>query len=68
MVNTENGKGIKQKEGITPLSPIYVRHCGLGQEKWLVDFNAGKNQLISFDHSNNTGVIEVLEKNILLQC
>ena len=67
MVNTENGKGIKQKEGITPLSPIYVRHCGLGQEKWLVDFNAGKNQLISFDHSNNTGVIDVKMNGSVLE-
>ena len=28
-------------------------------KKWLVDFNAGKNQLVSFDHSNNTGSIDV---------
>ena len=27
--------------------------------KWLVDFNAGKNQLVSFDRSNNTGAIDV---------
>ena len=27
--------------------------------KWLVDFNAGKTQLISFDRSNNTGTIDV---------
>ena len=27
--------------------------------KWLVDFNAGKTQLVSFDHSNNTGAIDV---------
>ena len=26
---------------------------------WLVDFNAGKTQLISFDWSNNTGAIDV---------
>ena len=25
--------------------------------KWLVDFNARKTQLVSFDHSNNTGAI-----------
>ena len=25
--------------------------------KWLVDFNAGKNQLVSLDQSNNTGAI-----------
>ena len=27
--------------------------------KWLVDFNAGKSQLVSFDWSNNTGAIDV---------
>ena len=27
--------------------------------KWLVDFNAGKSQLVSFDQSNNTGAIDV---------
>ena len=28
-------------------------------EKWLVDFNAGKTQLVSFDWSNNNGFIDV---------
>ena len=27
--------------------------------KWLVNFNAGKTQLVSFDWSNNNGVIDV---------
>ena len=42
--------------------------------KWLVDFNAGKTQLVSFDWSNNTGAIDVkmdgsvLGKNLLLRC
>ena len=27
--------------------------------KWLVDFNAGKTELVSFDWSNNTGAIDV---------
>ena len=27
--------------------------------KWLVDFNAGKTQLVSFDWSNNTGAIDM---------
>ena len=26
---------------------------------WLVDFNAGKSQLVSFDRSNNIGAIDV---------
>ena len=28
-------------------------------KKWLVDFNAGKTQLVSFDQSNNNGSIGV---------
>ena len=27
--------------------------------EWFVDFNAGKTQLVLFDHSNNTGAIDV---------
>ena len=27
--------------------------------KWLVDFNARKNQLVSFDRSNNIGAVDV---------
>ena len=27
--------------------------------KWIVNFNAGKTQLVSFDQSNNTGAIDV---------
>ena len=27
--------------------------------KWLLDFNAGKTQFVSFDCSNNTGAIDV---------
>ena len=29
------------------------------KKKWLVDFNAGKTQLVSCDQSNNTGAIDV---------
>ena len=42
--------------------------------KWLVDFNAGKTQLVSFDWSKNTGAIDakmdesVLEEKHLLRC
>ena len=28
-------------------------------KKWLVDFNAGKTQLVSFDRSKNNGFIDV---------
>ena len=43
-------------------------------KKWLVDFNAGKTQLVSFDWSNNNGSIDVKmgglfwRKNHLLRC
>ena len=42
--------------------------------KWLVDFNAGKTQLVSLDQSKNTGAIDVkmdgsvLEEKHLLRC
>ena len=31
-------------------------NCG---KKWLVDFNTGRTQLVSFDRSNNNGSINV---------
>ena len=35
-------------------------------KKWLVDFNAGKTQLVSFDQSNNTDFIDVkLDRSVL---
>ena len=42
-------------------------------KKWLVDFNAGKTQLVSFDWSNNTGAMWkwmglFLRKSNLLRC
>ena len=43
-------------------------------KKWLVDFNGGKTQLVSFDRSNNNGSIDVkivglfLRKNHCLRC
>ena len=43
-------------------------------KKWLVDFNARKTQLVSFDWSNNTGSIyvkmdgSVLEEKSSLRC
>ena len=42
--------------------------------KWLVEFNAGKTQLVSFDRSKNTGAIDVkmdgsvLEEKTSLRC
>ena len=32
-------------------------------KKWLVDFNAVKTQLVSFDQSNNNGSIDVKNRN-----
>ena len=43
-----------------------MRHCGLGRN-WLVDFNAGKNQLVLFDWSNNTGAINVKMNGSVLE-
>ena len=34
--------------------------------KWLIDFNAGKTQLVSLDRSNNTGTIDVkMDRSVL---
>ena len=34
--------------------------------KWLVDFNAGQTQLVSFDRSGNTGAIDVkMDRSVL---
>ena len=35
-----------------------MRHCGLSK-KWLVDFNAGKAQLVLLDRSNYNGSIDL---------
>ena len=35
--------------------------------KWLVDFNAGKTQLVSFDQSKNTGAIDVKTDGYVLE-
>ena len=36
-------------------------------KKWLVDFNAGKSQLVSFDRSNNIGAIDVKMDGSILE-
>ena len=36
-------------------------------KKWLVDFNAGKTQLVSFDRSNNNGSIDVKMEGSILE-
>ena len=35
-------------------------------KKWLVDLNAGKTQVVSFDRSNNNGCIDVkMDESVL---
>ena len=36
-------------------------------KKWIVDFNAGKTQVVSFDWSINTGAIEVKMDGFVLE-
>ena len=36
-------------------------------KKWLVDFNAGKIQLVSFDRSNNNDSIDVKMNGSVLE-
>ena len=43
-----------------------LRDTVIWGRKWLVDFDAGKSQLVSFDRSNNTGVIDVkMDESVL---
>ena len=35
--------------------------------KWLVDFNPGKTQLVSFNQSNNTGSVDVKNDGSVLE-
>ena len=43
-----------------------TRHVDWGR-KWLLDFSAGKSQLISFDRSDNTGAIGVKMDEFVLE-
>ena len=44
----------------TKVNLLYLLYStGRRCKKWLVDFNAGKTQLVSFDRSNNNGSIDV---------
>ena len=36
-------------------------------KKWLVDFNAEKTQLVSFDQSNNNGSIDLKMNGFVLE-
>ena len=47
--------------GDSTAPPPYAESGGAhyGGRKWLVNFNAGKTQLVSFDRSNNIGAIDV---------
>ena len=44
-----------------------IRDTADWSRKWLVDFNAGKTQLVAFDRSNSTGSIDgsVVKRNLL---
>ena len=46
---------------------FYLRDTVNGGKKWLVDFNAGKTQLVSFDRSNNNGSIDVKMDGSILE-
>ena len=48
----------QQLECASELEPYLPDTVDWGR-KWLVDFNARKTQLVSFDWSNNTGTIDL---------
>ena len=37
------------------------------ERKWLVEFNAGKTQLVSFNRSNNTGFVALKNDGFVLE-
>ena len=43
-----------------------LQETGLGR-KWIVGFNAGKTQVVSFDRSNNIGAIDVKMNGSVLE-
>ena len=59
---------------LSVLCSLLCQASNLWGRKWLVDFNAGKTQLVLFDQSNNTGATDVkmdrsvFEENYLLKC
>ena len=66
-------KNVGERSTAKNYHPVSLLSVARGK-KWLVDFNAGKTQLVSFDRSNNTAAIDVkmdgsvLEGNHLLRC
>ena len=44
-----------------------LRDTELSGRKWVVDFNAGKTQQVSFDQSKNTGAIDVKMNGSILE-
>ena len=46
----------------------HLQDTGDWGRKWLVDFNTGKPQLVSFDRSNNSGAIDVKINGWKLRC
>ena len=66
-------KNVGERSTAKNYHPVSLLSVARGK-KWLVDFNAGKTQLVSFDRSNNTAAIDVkmdgsvLEENHLLRC
>ena len=66
-------KNVGERSTAKNYHPVSLLSVARGK-KWLVDFIAGKTQLVSFDRSNNTAAIDVkmdgsvLEENHLLRC
>ena len=56
----------------TTIASFWCLYCkcrvGLDRgRRWLVDFNVGKTQLVSFDRSNNTGAVDVKMNRSVLE-
>ena len=70
----DQASGLWQQLALTSELEYDLRDTVDWDKKWLVDFNAGKTQLVSSDWSNDIGAIDVnmdgsvLEENNLFRC
>ena len=57
--NIDQASDLWQQLELAPELESDLQHIVVWSMKWLVDFNAGKTRLLSFNWSNSTGAIDV---------
>ena len=65
--NCDLGSDLWQQPELAAELESDIRYTVDWGRNWLVDFNAGKTQLVSFDQSNNTGAISVKMDGYILE-